>query len=130
MTVGDLGALTRAAFNLFCAIMQTCKTFYETGENRDSSAIVAQSERIHKELLGAVDPGLSTHLEVVGVVPQIFAIRWLRLLFGREFEFKDVLELWDILFAESLNVDIIDMSCVAILLRLRWQLIDADYTTA
>lgn len=118
------------AFNLFCAIMQTCKTFYETGEGKDSSAIVAQSERIHKELLGAVDPDLSIHLEVVGIVPQIFAIRWLRLLFGREFEFKDVLKLWDILFAESLNVEIIDMSCVAILLRLRWQLIEADYTTA
>lgn len=122
--------LTTVAFNLFCAIMQTCKTFYETGESKDSSAIVAQSERIHKELLGAVDPDLSVHLEVVGIVPQIFAIRWLRLLFGREFEFKDVLKLWDILFAESLNVDIIDMSCVAILLRLRWELIDADYTTA
>ena len=122
--------LTMIAFNLFCAMMQTCKTFYETGEGRDSSAIVTQSEHIHKELLGAVDPDLSIHLEVVGVVPQIFAIRWLRLLFGREFEFKDVLKLWDILFAESLNVDVIDMSCVAILLRLRWELIDADYTTA
>ena len=130
MAIGDLKTLMTAAFNLFCAIMQTCKTFNETGESRDSSAIVAQSERIHKELLGAVDPDLSVHLEVVGIVPQIFAIRWLRLLFGREFEFKDVLKLWDILFAESLNVDIIDMSCVAILLRLRWELIDADYTTA
>jgi len=129
-SVTDDMVLTITAFNLFCAIMQTCKTFYETAEGRDSSPIVAQSERIHKELLGAVDPDLSVHLEVVGVVPQIFAIRWLRLLFGRELEFKDVLKLWDILFAESLNVDIIDMSCVAILLRLRWQLIDADYTTA
>lgn len=128
--MADDMVLTISAFNLFCAVMQTCKTFYETGESRDSSAIVAQSERIHKELLGAVDPDLSTHLEVVGVVPQIFAIRWLRLLFGREFEFKDVLKLWDILFAESLNVDVINMACVAILLRLRWQLIDADYTTA
>lgn len=118
------------AFNLFCAVMQTAKTFYEIGENKDSSAIIAQSERIHQELLGAVDPDLCHHLQVIGIVPQIFAIRWLRLLFGREFEFKNVLKLWDILFAESLNVDIIDMACVAILLRLRWQLIDADYTTA
>jgi len=118
------------AFNLFCAVMQTAKTFYELGDNKDSSAIIAQSERIHKELLGAVDPDLSNHLEVIGIIPQIFAIRWLRLLFGREFDFKDVLKLWDILFAESLNIDIIDMACVSILLRLRWQLIDADYTTA
>lgn len=118
------------AFNLFCAIMQTAKTFYEIGDSKDSSAIVVQSERIHKDLLGAVDPDLCHHLQVVGVIPQIFAIRWLRLLFGREFDFKDVLKLWDMLFAETLNLDIIDMACVAILLRLRWQLIDADYTTA
>ena len=117
-------------FNLFCAIMQTAKTFYEMGEGHDSSAIVKQSERIHKELLGAVDPDLSVHLEVIGIVPQIFAIRWLRLLFGRELEFRDVLKLWDVLFAENLHLEIIDMACVAILLRLRWTLIDADYTTA
>lgn len=118
------------AFNLFCAIMQTAKTFYEVGDGKDSSAIVAQSKRIHEELLGAVDPDLSTHLTVVGIVPQIFAIRWLRLLFGREMDFKDLLKFWDILFAENLNIEIVDMACVAILLRLRWRLIDADYTTA
>ncbi|KAK5072198.1 hypothetical protein LTR64_004023 [Lithohypha guttulata] len=126
----DSNYVEHDAFNLFCAMMQTLKSFYEVGDTKDSSIIVAQSERIHKELLGAVDPDLSTHLEVVGVVPQIFAIRWLRLLFGREFEFKDVLRLWDVLFAENLNIEVIDMACVAILLRLRWQLIDADYTTA
>lgn len=118
------------AFNLFCAIMQTAKTFYEVGDGKDFSAIVAQSKRIHEDLLGAVDPDLSTHLTIIGIVPQIFAIRWLRLLFGREMDFKDLLKLWDILFAETLNIEIVDMACVAILLRLRWSLIDADYTTA
>lgn len=130
LNVLDSRFVEHDAFNLFCAIMQTAKTFYEVGEGKDSSAIVAHSERIHNELLGAIDPDLCHHLQVIGIVPQIFAIRWLRLLFGREFEFKDVLKLWDILFAENLNVEIIDMACVAILLRLRWQLIDADYTTA
>lgn len=130
LNVLDSRYVEHDAFNLFCAIMQTTKSFYEMGEGRESSAIVAQSERIHKELLGVIDPDLSTHLEVVGVVPQIFVIRWLRLLFGREFIFKDVLKLWDSLFAESLHVEVIDLACVAILLRLRWQLIDATYTQA
>lgn len=47
--------------------------------------------------------------------------RWIRLLFGREFDFKDVLKVWDLLFAENLTSDIVDMTCVAILLRVRWQ---------
>lgn len=117
-------------FSLFCAVMQTAKTFYEVGETKDSSVIVAHSEKIHNDLLAMVDPDLSIRLQVVGVVPQIYVIRWLRLLFGREFDFKDVLRLWDILFAEGLKVDTIDMTCVALILRLRWQLIDADYTAA
>jgi TBC1 domain family member 5 len=56
--------------------------------------------------------------------------RWIRLLFGREFDFKDVLRIWDVLFAEHLRSDIVDLTCVAMLLRNRWSLIGADYTTA
>lgn len=62
------------AFNLFCAVMQTAKSFYEMGDKKDSSAIVAQSDRIHNELLMAVDPDLAHHLQVVGVLPQIYSM--------------------------------------------------------
>ncbi|KIW74025.1 hypothetical protein, variant [Phialophora macrospora] len=117
------------AFNLFCAVMQTAKAFYELGENRDSSPIVARSMRIHDDILTAIDPELALHLTVVGILPQIYSIRWIRLLFGREFEFKDVLKIWDVLFAEHLRSDIVDFTCVAMLLRNRWTLIEADYTT-
>lgn len=130
LDVLDSNYVEHDTFSLFCAVMQTAKTFYEVGETRDSSVIVAHSERIHNDLLATIDPDLSIRLQVIGVVPQIYAIRWLRLLFGREFDFKDVLKLWDILFAEGLKHDLIDMTCVALILRLRWQLIDADYTTA
>lgn len=118
------------AFSLFCAVMQTAKSFYEMGDNRDSSPIVAKSRRIHEDLLGTFDPELALHLQVAGVLPQIYAIRWIRLLFGREFDFKDVLRIWDVLFAQKLRPDIIDMTCVAMLLRMRWTLVEADYTTA
>ncbi|KAJ9608048.1 hypothetical protein H2200_007036 [Cladophialophora chaetospira] len=116
------------AFNLFCAVMQTAKAFYEVGENRDSSPIISRSKRIHDEILNAIDPELALHLHVIGILPQIYSIRWIRLLFGREFDFKDVLRVWDVLFAESLRSDIVDMTCVAMLLRNRWSLIEADYT--
>ena len=38
--------------------------------------------------------------------------------------------MWDLLFAEHLRSDIVDLTCVAMLLRTRWSLIEADYTTA
>ncbi|KAK5046866.1 hypothetical protein LTR84_007220 [Exophiala bonariae] len=56
--------------------------------------------------------------------------RWIRLLFGREFNFKEVLRIWDLLFAENLRGDIVDLTCVAMLLRCRWSLVEADYTAA
>lgn len=47
--------------------------------------------------------------------------RWIRLLFGREFGFDDLLLLWDSLFAEDPALDLVDLVCVAMLLRIRWQ---------
>ena len=45
----------------------------------------------------------------------------MRLLFGREFAFQDVLLIWDRLFAEGLRPELIDFVCVAMLLRIRRQ---------
>jgi TBC1 domain family protein 5 len=45
----------------------------------------------------------------------------MRLLFGREFEFQDVLIMWDILFSEGLRPELVEFVCVAMLLRIRWQ---------
>jgi TBC1 domain family protein 5 len=47
--------------------------------------------------------------------------RWMRLLFGREFPFDDVLEMWDLLFAHGLRSDLVDFTCIAMLLRIRWE---------
>lgn len=45
----------------------------------------------------------------------------MRLLFGREFPFDDVLMMWDVLFAHGLRSDLVDFTCIAMLLRIRWQ---------
>lgn len=126
------------AFTLFAAIMQTVKTFYEMGSNNEpatagllnNSPIVERSKRIHENYLHHADPELAEHLTAIEILPQIFLIRWVRLLFGREFPFEDVLALWDILFAEDPALDLVDMISVSMLLRIRWQLLEADYSAA
>ena len=118
------------AFSLFCAVMQNAKSSYETGDNKDCSPIIARSRRINDELLSIFDSELALHLQVIGILPQIYAIRWVRLLFGREFQFKDVLRIWDLLFAEDVQSSIVDLTCVAFLLRMRWDLVEADYSNA
>lgn len=70
------------------------------------------------------------HLEGLDIPPQVFLIRWIRLLFGREFDFDNALALWDVIFAEDSSLDIVDHICLAMLLRIRWHLLDADYNGA
>ena len=116
-------------FTLFGAIMQTVKTFYETGSHNEPttsgllnhSPIVERSKRIHENYLHHADPELAEHLTAIEILPQIFLIRWVRLLFGREFPFEETLALWDVLFAEDPELDLVDLISVAMLLRIRWQ---------
>ncbi|PIN01051.1 Ypt/Rab-specific GTPase-activating protein GYP6 [Handroanthus impetiginosus] len=52
-------------------------------------------------LLSIVDSSLHSHLVELGVEPQYFALRWLRVLFGREFSLEDLLVIWDEIFARE-----------------------------
>ncbi|CAG8312867.1 unnamed protein product [Penicillium salamii] len=124
------------SFTLFLSVMQTARTYYEHGEVRSVNGqmgvipIVERCQYLHKEALSVVDHELAEHLEAIDILPQIFLTRWMRLLFGREFPFEDVLTTWDLLFAHGLRSDLVDFTCIAMLLRIRWQLLEADYTTA
>lgn len=70
------------------------------------------------------------HLQGLDIVPQVFLIRWIRLLFGREFEFESAMTLWDVMFAQDSSLEVVDYICLAMLLRIRWHLLDADYNNA
>ena len=50
-------------------------------------------------LLSFVDSSLHSHLVELGVEPQYFGLRWLRVLFGREFLLQDLLVVWDEIFS-------------------------------
>ncbi|XP_073285169.1 uncharacterized protein [Primulina huaijiensis] len=52
-------------------------------------------------LLSIVDSSLHSHLVELGVEPQYFALRWLRVLFGREFSLEDLLVIWDEIFSHE-----------------------------
>ncbi|KAF3922813.1 hypothetical protein ABW21_db0202678 [Orbilia brochopaga] len=133
----DANYVEHDTFAIFQKIMLFAKSWYETIHGDDKAAgasagspIVRKSEYIHEGLLGAVDPELALHLDRLGILPQIFLIRWIRLMFGREFSFDEMLGLWDGIFAEDPTLQIVDYVCVAMLLRIRWKLLEADYPTA
>lgn len=45
--------------------------------------------------------------------------RWVRLLLSREFDLDDTLVIWTAIFADSVNLDLIDSLCVALLTYIR-----------
>jgi TBC1 domain family member 5 len=79
MTALDHEYIEHDAFSLFCAVMQTAKSFYETGENKDSTPIVSRCRRIQEDVLEMIDPELANHLQVIGVLPQVY-LMYVRLI--------------------------------------------------
>jgi len=131
VNVFDPDHIEHDTFALFGEIMQSAKNFYEMSTTSGSeNPMVARSQRIFGELLPKVDEELAKHLNSIDVIPQVFLMRWIRLLFGREFSFDAMLTIWDVCFAEDPSLDIVNEICVAMLLLIRWQLIAADYNEA
>lgn len=126
--VFDAEHVEHDAFALFSQVMQSAKSFYEqTTHAATDNPIVIRSQRIFNELLPQIDPELAKHLADIDIVPQVFLMRWIRLLFGREFSFDETLTVWDVLFLEDPSLQLVDHVCIAMLLRIRWELVDADY---
>ncbi|XP_061838478.1 TBC1 domain family member 5 isoform X1 [Nerophis lumbriciformis] len=94
-----------------------------------SVAIVTKVNRIQDQLVKKHDVELHMHLNRLEIAPQIYGIRWVRLLFGREFPLQDLLVVWDALFADSITLDLVDYVFVAMLLYIRDALIASNFQT-
>ncbi|GAA5892886.1 hypothetical protein JCM6882_006886, partial [Rhodosporidiobolus microsporus] len=78
-----------------------------------------------QSLLSTVDPALHPAFTTHQVEPQLYLIRWLRLLFSREFPLPDTLTLWDGLFARDPSLQLTTHVALAMLLRIRDALVSA-----
>uniref|UniRef100_UPI00398E5E3E TBC1 domain family member 5 isoform X2 n=1 Tax=Pristiophorus japonicus TaxID=55135 RepID=UPI00398E5E3E len=109
--------------------MVTAVPFARPQDMGPSLAIVSKVNRIQDQLLKKYDTELYMHLNRLEIAPQIYGIRWVRLLFGREFPLQDLLVIWDTLFADSVTLDLVDYIFVAMLLYIRDVLIASNYQT-
>ncbi|XP_062178504.1 uncharacterized protein LOC133883251 isoform X2 [Phragmites australis] len=76
--------------------------FYSLSPSPESSTgltPVREASSAIYHLLASVDSSLHSHLVELGVEPQYFALRWLRVLFGREFSLDNLLFIWDEIFS-------------------------------
>lgn len=71
------------------------------GDGSTASPTTARCAAINNTLLKAADKDLYHHLQAHRIEPQLYLLRWLRLLYCREFPLEQTLVLWDALFASS-----------------------------
>ncbi|XP_042330613.1 TBC1 domain family member 5 isoform X5 [Sceloporus undulatus] len=142
--------LEHDAYAMFTHLMKTAEHWFSTYEHDSqkekdammtpipfarpqdlgpSIAIVAKVNQIQDHLLKKHDIELYMHLNRLEIAPQIYGLRWVRLLFGREFPLQDLLVVWDALFADSITLDLVDYVFLAMLLYIRDALISSNYQT-
>ncbi|XP_014672067.1 PREDICTED: TBC1 domain family member 5-like isoform X2 [Priapulus caudatus] len=120
-------------FSMFCEVMETVDPWYQTKDifpvrdTNPSNVLVNKLNRVQDKLLKKHDYDLYQHLEKMEIPPQIYGIRWVRLLFGREFPMQDLLVLWDAIFADSMSFDLVDHMFVAMMIFIREKLLRSDY---
>ncbi|CAK0856589.1 unnamed protein product [Prorocentrum cordatum] len=76
------------------------------------SAVLARCKHIFHNVLKQVDVQLHAYLVEKGVEPQIFLLRWIRLLFCREFHVADTVALWTMIFADAGSVEARDAAFI------------------
>ncbi|KAK5883825.1 hypothetical protein CesoFtcFv8_020108 [Champsocephalus esox] len=142
--------LEHDAYTLFSQLMETAEPWFSSYEREvrrskeemltsipfarpqdagPSVAIVTKVNRIQDQLVKKHDVELHMHVNRLEIAPQIYGIRWVRLLFGREFPLQDLLVMWDALFADSFTLDLVDYIFVAMLLYIRDALIASNFQT-
>ena len=112
------------SFSLFESLMKGMGPWFI------SNKVVDSLDYIQNVLLKRHDPALLSRLEELEILPQMYGIRWLRLLFGREFVFRDTLLLWDTIFADSNLPGLCDQLVVSLLMALRDKLLEYEYHDA
>ncbi|XP_077296979.1 TBC1 domain family member 5 [Arctopsyche grandis] len=90
------------------------------------SEVVRYLRQIKEEILSKYDLELAEHFETCDISLSLFGIRWLRVLFGREFSLQDLLVLWDALLAEGTDFSLTGYILVAMLIAIRMPLLTTD----
>ncbi|GAA5890399.1 hypothetical protein JCM5296_002811 [Sporobolomyces johnsonii] len=145
------GWVEHDTWSLFCALMKSASIFYDhtasvpipdsahdrapnfglapaspsTSATTLAQPIVALSAHLHS-LIATLDPLLHAAFSRLQIEPQLYAIRWLRLLFSREFPLPETLALWDGLFARDPSLQLTEHIAAAMLLRIRDPLLAAE----
>lgn len=115
-------------YTLFDKLMETAIPWFTPGAaamGEQQTPLFKKFQNIQNSLLKKADPALWEHLVAKDIAPQLYLLRWIRLLFAREFEPSQVLIVWDAIMED---MELVDYICVAMLSYIRFELMNADAT--
>jgi TBC1 domain family protein 5 len=95
-------------------------------EETPNSVILRKLDRIQGMLLKKYDSEVFHRLKVLDIAPSIYGLRWIRILFAREFSIEQTLKLWDAIFADSVTLELVDYVFVSMLCHYRHLFIKKD----
>ncbi|VDM97351.1 unnamed protein product [Thelazia callipaeda] len=105
--------------------------FIKTLDSSNCGIVVLLKESLLAEFnkkLRHCDNEVYQHLIDVGIQPQFYAFRWLSLLLSQEFSLPDVMNIWDSLFASPDRLQFLHWICLAMMEKIRDQLLEGDFT--
>jgi TBC1 domain family member 5 len=144
----DMKYLEHDAFSMFETVMHSMMILFDTdpadpkemtaamrkymnelGGGRGANPSVMRVRQVHT-LLDKLDNTLYKHIQTLEIQPQLYALKWMRLLFSREFHLEDTLVIWDSLFCAGPDLPLLDYMAIAMLMFIRRDMLEMDDTMA
>ncbi|XP_075041250.1 TBC1 domain family member 13 [Mixophyes fleayi] len=114
-------------FFCFTNLMAEIRDNFIKSLDDSQCGITAKMERVYSTLKEE-DEELYFKLQEQNIKPQFFTFRWLTLLLSQEFVLPDVIRIWDSLFADENRFDFLMQVTCAMLILIRDQLLEGDFT--
>lgn len=95
-------------------------------ERNSLSEVSSYLEEVRVHHLIPADPELARNLQRCGISMEVFGIRWIRLLFAREFPRADVIHLWSFIFSDGPFLPYLHDIIVAMLMSMRTTIINEE----
>ncbi|MBW00002.1 TBC1 domain family member 13, partial [Eschrichtius robustus] len=114
-------------FFCFTNLMAEIRDNFIKSLDDSQCGITYKMEKVYSTLKDK-DMELYLKLQEQNIKPQFFAFRWLTLLLSQEFLLPDVIRIWDSLFADNSRFDFLLLVCCAMLILIREQLLEGDFT--
>jgi hypothetical protein len=141
-SIDNRESITYELFSAFMMKFGYADMFYQTSvlgvhhspivsSTSPTSPLLARCEKVF-ELLLVKDPRLHKHLITHDISPNLFLVRWIRIMFAREFPFAQTLSIWDFIFAHVPVGKAIPFPCIvdhfaiAMIVNIRTELLQSD----